>query len=65
VPIEIRELVFRATVNPAGESSGRGSPPASDRKARSSAERPRSAQDDVVQTTIREVMRILDEKRER
>jgi hypothetical protein len=63
VPIEIRELVFRATVNPAGESSGCGT--SSAKKDRSQAESPAGGQDDVVQTAIREVLRILDEKRER
>jgi hypothetical protein len=64
MPIEIRELVIRATVDPmdvggcgpgsAPSGAGKG-PPKPD--ARSS--------DDLVQTCIREVLRILEEKRER
>lgn len=64
MPIEIRELVIRATVDP-GEAAGCGptSPPEAGAQAQSRAE-PRSA-DDQVQICIREVLRILDEKRER
>ena len=63
MPIEIRELVIRATVNPGEKAGGCG--------ASSSAAVPSSSQmqtdggDDLVQTCVREVLRILDDKRER
>ena len=60
MPIEIRELVIRATVDP-GCAAGSAASPASLSSARSSG----NAGDDVVQTCVREVLRILDDKRER
>ena len=60
MPIEIRELVIRATVDP-GSSGGAAHSPAASTSARSSA----TAGDDLVQTCVREVMRILEDKRER
>jgi Family of unknown function (DUF5908) len=63
MPIEIRELVIRATVGAADSGSGCGTP--SSGAARSPSRPPAQADDDVVQTCVREVLRILDDKRER
>ena len=66
MPIEIRELVIRATVDPKAEAlaSGCGSP--SSRAGETSASRSQTGADDgVVQTCVREVLRILEDKRER
>lgn len=62
MPIEIRELVIRATVDP-GEAGGGGCRPSS--AAQSSSRPQTSAEDDVVQTCVREVLRILQDKQER
>jgi hypothetical protein len=62
MPIEIRELVIRAAVNPdekAAGGCGASSPP------QSSSQTPGDGGDDLVQTCVREVLRILDDKRER
>jgi Family of unknown function (DUF5908) len=66
MPIEIRELVIRATVDP-GESGGAGGcePLPSKDSTRSSSSPQAGAEDDVVQSCVREVLRILDDKRER
>ena len=63
MPIEIRELVIRATVDPGEKGAGgcgTSSPaPPSSRQAQTNGD------DDIVQTCVREVLRILDDKRER
>ncbi len=65
MPIEIRELVIRATVDPHGSGSGgcagSGAKPTAARSHKVSTQ----AEDDLVQTCVREVLRVLDEKRER
>lgn len=65
MPIEIRELVIRATVDPKAEvhASGCGSPSEADEKSKPGMQG--GADDDVVQTCVREVLRILEDKRER
>ena len=67
MPIEIRELVIRATVGGSGDAGARGCGPSSSSKASAnSSSRPQAdAEDDVVQTCVREVLRILEDKRER
>jgi len=62
MPIEIRELVIRATVDPR-EAGGYGTSPSA--AATPSTSPYQGADDDLVQTCIREVLRILDDKRER
>jgi Family of unknown function (DUF5908) len=62
MPIEIRELVIRATVG-AGEAGSCG--PSSSGSAQSSSGAHTRSDDDVVQTCVREVLRILEDKRER
>jgi hypothetical protein len=64
MPIEIRELVIRATVDPdeAG-GCGAGAPAAKGGQEQSRSEVGYS--DDLVQTCIREVLRVLEVKRER
>ncbi len=62
MPIEIRELVIRATVG-AAEGGSCGSP--SSGSAHSSSRTQAHSEDDVVQTCVREVLRILEDKRER
>ncbi len=64
MPIEIRELVIRATVNPSGPGAGACGAPSS-AGAQSRSEDPTGSQDDLVQTCVQEVLRILEEKRER
>lgn len=59
MPIEIRELVIRARVDP-GEPRAPGGGAASDPSLR----RPPS-QEELVQACVREVLRVLEEKRER
>jgi hypothetical protein len=62
MPIEIRELVIRATVDPA-ETGGCGTP---SRAAQQASPRGQGhADDDVVQTCVREVLRILADRQER
>ena len=65
MPIEIRELVIRATVDPSGGAAAGGCGPSSAQAGARSASRPQGADDDVVQSCVREVLRILDDKRER
>ena len=64
MPIEIRELVIRATVDTAGETAG-GCGRSSSAAAQSSSNAQTDSGDDLVQTCVREVLRILDDKRER
>jgi len=66
MPIEIRELVIRANVDPSGREGGGGcgsKPPGS--SAKSPSRTHGVGDDDVVQRCVREVLRILDDKRER
>jgi hypothetical protein len=63
MPIEIRELVIRATVDPGLPGSCDSSPSAAAKQSPSAPHQ--GADDNVVQTCIREVLRILDDKRER
>jgi len=66
MPIEIRELVIRATVDPSGAAGTGGCGPASSKaSAKSSSMSQAAAEDDVVQKCVREVLRTLDDKRER
>ncbi len=59
MPIEIRELVIRARVDPGeGRSTGATSP-------RGPEQGQTPEQDDLVQACVREVLRILEEKQER
>ena len=62
MPIEIRELVIRATVDPNEAAGGCGTPASA---APSSRRDQANADGDVVQTCVREVLRILEDKRER
>jgi hypothetical protein len=66
VPIEIRELVIRATVDPKAEAlaSGCGSP-SSEAAEKSGSSADAGADDGMVQSCVREVLRILEDKRER
>jgi hypothetical protein len=65
MPIEIRELVIRATVDPgAAAASGCGSSP-SRTGGTSAADGQAGSDGSVVQSCVREVLRILDDKRER
>ena len=66
MPIEIRELVIRATVNPKADALGGYCGPSAGKageKSQSGAQA--SADDGVVQSCVREVLRILEDKRER
>lgn len=71
MPIEVRELVIRATVDPNSTGSGSGScgtgagGKAGKGGSASGSSAASGADDDLVQTCVREVMRILEEKRER
>lgn len=62
MPIEIRELVIRATVEPGKTPGGAAVPTPATAASRRTLP---GAEDDVVQTCVREVMRILEAKRER
>lgn len=71
MPIEIRELIIRATVDPGG-SGGDGAGgagrcgPAPDKSTPGAEREAASAQaDSLVQACVREVLRILDAKAER
>jgi hypothetical protein len=65
MPIEIRELVIRATVDP-GEAGAGGCGPSSSKASAKSPSSPQAgAEDDVVQTCVREVLRILEDRQER
>ena len=69
MPIEIRELVIRATVDPGGGGGAGGAGgcgPAPDKSAPGAEREAASAQaDSLVQACVREVLRILDAKAER
>ena len=68
MPIELRELVIRARVD-AGGGGGQGGTscgrPAQRPDARNRQQGGGAADNEVVQACVREVMRILEEKRER
>ncbi|MBK8638422.1 MAG: hypothetical protein IPN92_09100 [Chromatiaceae bacterium] len=68
MPIEIRELVIRVTVDPASDKSGKSACGAGSAEpsgsAGASGGKP-SAEGDVVQTCVREVLRILADRQER
>jgi hypothetical protein len=64
MPIEIRELVIRATVDP-GEATDCGPPPPRSGKPGQADASPQGDAGELVQTCIREVLRILEEQRER
>ncbi len=57
MPIEIRELVVRARVDPAAEA-----PPT---RPGAAPARRKPEQEDLVQSCVREVLRILEDKQER
>lgn len=63
MPIEIRELVIRATVGGSGDAGGCG--PSSPGESQAPSRTQTQSGDDVVQTCVREVLRILHDKRER
>ena len=69
MPIEIRELVIRATVNPAGGGSMGGvggcDAPSGRNAASGAHEAGAGAGDELVQACVREVMRLLEQKAER
>jgi hypothetical protein len=66
MPIEIRELVIRATVDPKAGALASGCGPTSSKAgAKSTPGSHAGAADDVVQSCVREVLRILEDKRER
>jgi hypothetical protein len=66
VPIEIRELVIRATVDPKAEALAGGCESPSSKAGEKSTSGPQAGADDnVVQSCVREVLRILEDKRER
>ena len=66
MPIEIRELVIRATVDPKAEALAGGCGSSSSKAGEKATSRPHAgADDEVVQNCVREVLRILDDKRER
>ena len=66
MPIEIRELVIRATVDPTGEALKNGCRPSASKAGGQAASGSRAGGDeDVVQSCVREVLRILEDKQER
>jgi len=66
MPIEIRELVIRATVDPKAEALASGCGPSSSKAdEQSKSESLAGADDGVVQSCVREVLRILEDKLER
>lgn len=66
MPIEIRELVIRATVDPTGEGHADCCGSSSSRAGETPMSRPHAgADEDLVQNCVREVLRIIEDKRER
>jgi hypothetical protein len=70
MPIEIRELVIRATVDPAAGGDGAGGSgncgmPVGNGKAAADGGDSAAPGGDLVQACVREVMRILERKAER
>ncbi len=63
MPIEIRELVIRARVDPGESRAARATSPCGSEPGQGPGQVP--AQDDLVQSCVREVLRILEDKRER
>jgi hypothetical protein len=64
MPVEIRELVIRATVDPGEVAGSCGTSPAQAAGAPSGGAEGR-AQADLLAACVREVLRILEDKRER
>ncbi len=62
MPIEIRELVIRARVDPGGERQATSGGADTGGGADTSGQPPERA---TIDTCVREVLRILEEKRER
>jgi hypothetical protein len=65
MPIEIRELVIRATVDPESGEGGCGAPAKKVAGGKPAGTSTAAADEGTVQSCVREVLRILDEKRER
>jgi Family of unknown function (DUF5908) len=65
MPIEIRELVIRATVDLSGTAGGRHGSKRSKAHTHAPAHSRTGGEDDIVQSCVREVLRILEDKRER
>jgi hypothetical protein len=68
MPVEIRELVIRASVEPAPGAPDSGGCGAVKKKPAGEAGKPSGGgggNDDLVQECVREVMRILESRRER
>lgn len=66
MPIEIRELVIRATVDPKGEGRAGGCGSPSSKAGENATSRSQTGGDDgVVQSCVREVLRVLEDRRER
>ena len=67
MPIEIRELVIRATVEPAAGAADQGGCGTTKKKSDDGGKSPGGGggNDDLVQECVREVMRILESRRER
>jgi len=66
MPIEIRELVIRATVDPKAEGLAGGCGSSSSKSAEQSTSSSHAgAENDMVQLCVREVLRILEDRRER
>ncbi len=65
MPIEIRELVIRATVAPAGEPGDGGSSSAARDAAQPLFQSPAQDDEGLVQTCVREVLRVLADRQER
>ena len=57
MPIEIRELIVRAQVDPAGERAQQSAP--------SQTRRPGASEESLTKACVKEVLRILEDKRER
>ena len=64
MPIEIRELVIRARVDPEGERRA-GAVAAGPQGGAAAPQQGGEPGADLVQTCVQEVLRILEEKRER
>lgn len=68
MPIEIRELVIRATVDPSADGvGGAGGCGSSSKKdaGKGTPDNSTSADGDLVQACVREVLRVLERKAER
>jgi hypothetical protein len=65
MPIEIRELVIRAHIDPGESRAVRATSPCGSEPGPGPGPGPAPAQDDLIQSCVREVLRILEDKRER